>query len=129
MGGVDLVDANVASCRISLRGKKWYFPIFLYLLDLCCVNAWHHYRLCSNKSKDLNSFKTDVALSLLARCTKQKNQAISKTEARFTNVEHVIEYTDQELRCKICSKNSKFKCPKCNVNLHPKLCYKLYHTK
>lgn len=44
MGGVDKVDQFVASYRSRMRQKKWWWPIFLYFLDVCVVNAWLLYR-------------------------------------------------------------------------------------
>ena len=37
MGGVDLLDGKVAVYRISIRGKKWYWPHFINTLD--CLKA------------------------------------------------------------------------------------------
>lgn len=28
MGGTDLMDQNISTCRIDIRGKKWWWPIF-----------------------------------------------------------------------------------------------------
>ena len=40
LGGVDRNDQDVGYYRISIRGKKWYYPIFLHLIDVTIVNAW-----------------------------------------------------------------------------------------
>ena len=37
MGGVDLLDGKDAVYRISIRGKKWYWPHFINTLD--CMKA------------------------------------------------------------------------------------------
>jgi N-glycosylase/DNA lyase len=39
MGGVDNVDQNLNAYRIVIKGKKWWWVIFTYLIDLCMVNA------------------------------------------------------------------------------------------
>ena len=39
MGGVDRVDENISLYRIAIPGKKWYFPLFCYLLNVCVNNA------------------------------------------------------------------------------------------
>lgn len=41
MGGVNLLDMMMATHKISMKSKKWYFRIFHHLIDLTCVNAWH----------------------------------------------------------------------------------------
>ena len=40
MRGVDRVDENIEHHRISVRGKKWYFPILSYLFNVWANNAW-----------------------------------------------------------------------------------------
>lgn len=44
MGGVDLLDANIARHKILTKSKKWYIRIFYHLLDLTLANAWLLYR-------------------------------------------------------------------------------------
>lgn len=38
MGGVDRSDQNISLYRISLRGKKWYFPL-IYVRPKCMAVA------------------------------------------------------------------------------------------
>lgn len=38
MGGVDLLDANIACHKIV--SKKWYIRRFNHLLDMSVANAW-----------------------------------------------------------------------------------------
>ena len=40
MGRVDRLDENISFYRIAIRGKKWYFPLFCYLLNVCVNSAW-----------------------------------------------------------------------------------------
>ncbi|KAL4126607.1 hypothetical protein QTP88_010819 [Uroleucon formosanum] len=40
MGGTDLMDQNISTYRIGIRGKKWWWPIFTWLIDMCINNAW-----------------------------------------------------------------------------------------
>ena len=35
---------NIAAYRISVRSKKWWWPLFDYLLDVAMQNAWLIYR-------------------------------------------------------------------------------------
>ena len=65
MGGVDLSDANVARCRSTIRGKKWYFPLFLYMLDLSVANAWILFRL-SGSTMDLGGIIPCISCRLPA---------------------------------------------------------------
>lgn len=39
MGGTDRADQNISLYRVSIRGKKWYFPLLAHLIDVCENNA------------------------------------------------------------------------------------------
>ena len=45
MGGVDLLDSFVAQYRIAVKGKKWWWPIFVNYVDVALCNAWRMHRL------------------------------------------------------------------------------------
>ena len=53
MDGVDLMDKHKASCKTAIRGKKWYFPIWIDLLDINVSNAWILYKLFIVKGKKI----------------------------------------------------------------------------
>lgn len=40
ISGVDRFDENVDSMRVTLCGKKWWFPLFAFGIDESCQNAW-----------------------------------------------------------------------------------------
>jgi hypothetical protein len=50
MGGVDRMDQNISKYRISIRSKKWWWPIFAHLLDVTVQNAWILYRKCPSST-------------------------------------------------------------------------------
>lgn len=131
MGGVDRSDQNVSTYPTSIRGKKWYYPIFLHLLDLTLVNSWILFRLiCSAKgenSPDLLGFKISVAKDLLARGRSLRSIPKSlSSELRYDGLHHIV-VPSKVNRCAHCSRNTSFKCKKCNRNLHPK-CFESYHS-
>ncbi|KAF2881100.1 hypothetical protein ILUMI_25066, partial [Ignelater luminosus] len=39
MGGVDRAGQNMSPYRISIRGKKWYFPLIAHCLEVAIQNA------------------------------------------------------------------------------------------
>ncbi len=43
MGGVDLSDQYVAENSVPTRSKRWYFPIFGYMIDLALANSYIQY--------------------------------------------------------------------------------------
>jgi len=40
LGGTDLMDENVNRYRIGLRGKKWWWCLFTWLIDVSIQNAF-----------------------------------------------------------------------------------------
>ena len=44
MGGVDLCDMLLSLYHIKLGSKKWYMPIFHYLINVSITNGWLLYR-------------------------------------------------------------------------------------
>ena len=44
MGGVDQLDHNISKLRIGMRIKKWWWPMFSWLLNVSMQNAWLVYR-------------------------------------------------------------------------------------
>ena len=64
MGGVDRLDQNVGTYRISIRSKKWWWPVSAFLPDVSINNAWLLYRLSLAHNKnamDQLAFKRSVA--------------------------------------------------------------------
>lgn len=96
MGGVDLLDSLISLYRAHLRSKKWYFRIFLHILDLTAVNAWLLYRRNAETTSDqptrklmpLAEFKVDLATSL---CKAGKNQLKKRGRPSNESVEQGIQ--------------------------------------
>jgi hypothetical protein len=66
MGGVDLLDNFVAKYRVAVKGKKWWWPLFVNFIDVSLSNAWLlHRRVHHDKQMDLLEFRERVAISLL----------------------------------------------------------------
>lgn len=137
MGGVDKMDALVAAYRSRFRKKKWYSPLVLYLLDVSVVNAWILMRKLKANHSDSESllrFRRHIALCFLKSYGTKPLQGKSKVaprplhDVRYDNIGHTVIYNETDRRCAHCSKKSQFICEKCNIALHPKFCFKLYHT-
>ena len=63
MGGVDLHDSFVAKYRIRVKGKKWWWPLFLNAIDATLVNAWRLYRMARGGRMDLLQFRRKIAVT------------------------------------------------------------------
>lgn len=133
MGGVDRADQNISLYRTSIRGKKWYFPLICHCLDMCVQNAWHLYRQGGGK-KDHLRFRQALALALLETNKKSNKRGPSRPSrnlhehSRYDRIDHLIMYQDKQTRCFVCHKKCNFLCSKCNLTLHPKICFYSYHT-
>ena len=73
MGGVDLHDQFVSLYRINIGGKKWWWPIFMYVLDTAVKNAWLIYH---QKSKcSLLEYRWSLVCYFLSTRSVQKRSA------------------------------------------------------
>ena len=64
MGGTDQMDGNVAKYRIGIRSKKWWWPIFTWLIDVSINNAWILMKSCGSSISQLN-FKRNIEQTYL----------------------------------------------------------------
>lgn len=136
MGGVDLHDNAVANYRITVRGKKWWWPLFINMLDSAIVNAWKMHRLVySDKIISQLDFRSELVRSLISvnktasRHTTGRGSRISVPSAsRLDNVGHIIQRNNENWRrrCRVCQSTTVFMCIKCKIPLHSH-CFKDYH--
>ena len=54
MGGVDRLDENIAKVCVAIRMKKWWWPMFSWLLNVSVNSAWQTYRMLA-RSQQLES--------------------------------------------------------------------------
>ena len=71
MGGVDLCDMLFSLYHIKLCSKKWYMPIFHYLIKMSLTNGWLIYRrdqmnyALEDKPFTLLDFQAQIAADLV----------------------------------------------------------------
>lgn len=136
MGGVDQMDANIAVYRIAIRGKKWYMPILLWLLDVALNNAYQLARSYKYKGGDLLHFRRAVVNSLLRKFGEPKTSPGPVRRfvtprsvpdcVRLHENEHIILTKQPRRRCHICKNKTTKACRKCEVPLHDK-CFLDFH--
>lgn len=129
MGGVDLMDNSIANYRINIRGNRFYFPVFLWLLDVAMNNAWILSRSYGCTLDNLE-FRRQIVVALLSKYGESRSHPGRPSTSRFSERSgpHLIVTEQQRLRCKLCGNKTTKKCVTCNVALHDK-CFQLYHTK
>ncbi|KAK0169497.1 hypothetical protein PV327_011534 [Microctonus hyperodae] len=134
MGGVDLHDNGVANYRISIRGKKWWWPLWIQCLDSAVVNAWklHCLVTASKNAKPMSQlhFKNTVAKSLLLASEDVMAETDSTTTDE-TDADYMVQNLPKLDRLHVSIKvNNRRRCIVCapkatifnnNRNTNPKL--------
>lgn len=148
MGGTDRMDQNISKYRISIRSKKWWWPLFAYMPDVAVQNAWLLYRMCpayADRPLSLLDFRREIAQVYMSRHTAHHNaEALCHSlkhnvghrirldrrvsaDVRYDGLEHYPASNETQLRCASCKGKAKYKCIKCDVGLHID-CFAVYHT-
>lgn len=66
MGRTDLMDQNISTYRIGIRGKKWWWPIFSWLIDMCINNGWILQKKVKSNISQLQ-FRREIVRMLLIK--------------------------------------------------------------
>lgn len=137
MGGVDRADQNVAYYRVSMRTKKWWWPLFIWVLDAVIQNGWILYKKSTchqSSSLDLLAFRRHIVRSYtLKYCSDQRSngrpqplQTRVPNEVRLDRTGHFSVDIPTQRRCALCGKNTRKGCTKCPVGLH-QACFNAFH--
>jgi len=130
MGGVDMLDSFMANYRPTFRSKKWWWPLFLNGLNMLVVAAWKLHVEVGGKFDQL-AFRRYIVRSLMHSVNPSAVQAgpgpRPLDEVRKDGLHHHLSRNDKQARCRVCMKNCRMKCTKCDVPLHIH-CELAYHT-
>lgn len=140
MCGVDRMDQNVAHLRIGYRGKKWWFSIFAWLIDVCVQNAWQLHRHVNPTTTQLQ-FRRDLAVWYCKHYGSQpkspgvislqiaKKHNKQKDRVRFDRIDHFPTASKTRRRCAgdTCKSQTRMECKKCSVGLCLS-CFETFHT-
>ena len=129
MGGTDRQDQHVNNYRSGIRGKKWWFPLFTWLVDVSIQNAWLLGREANCKDCDnLLTFRRSIAIFYLKhygseqkRPGRRSSMAPAETELRFDRMDHFVLRNEGNARrrCAHCGSRSVYGCKKCDRGLSP----------
>lgn len=102
MGGVDTASDLMGLYISPHKAKRWYFPIFAYLLDVSVVSAWLLYRMDSNAAKQkympLKRLRLEISAGL-ARCGKETRKGGPSSAAERPTIKRpVVERPDSAFR-------------------------------
>lgn len=67
MGGTDLMNRNISTYTIGIRGKKRWWPIFTWLIDVCINNAWILHKKKKPNIPQLQ-FRREIVKTLFVKC-------------------------------------------------------------
>ena len=101
MGGVDRMDENIAKLRVAIRMKKWWWPMFSWLLNVSVNNVWQAYCILARSQKleslDLLGFTRRLVLTYVNRYSVSKGskrvgslQRQVIPEIRYDGLHHYI---------------------------------------
>ena len=136
MGGVDAMDRLLESYRPSVNMKKWWWSLFINVLNLSVIASWRLYQKANPDSKmthlEFRRYVTQVLVK--SNCENQVKKsvviAVPPKEVRLDGVGHFVETTSQG-RCCVCKKNTRKVCVKCKKRLHSDRqtnCFYEYHN-
>lgn len=145
MGGTDQMDQNIACYRIGIRGKKWYWPIFTWLLDAALQNSWVLYNRARKCKISQLKFKREIANIYLKKYgipSKGGGRPPASPSAtlgsrvsadlRFDKTEHLVKHTEGKKRRRCnntsCTSVVRTMCSKCEVGLCID-CFIPFHTR
>ena len=147
MGGVDKSDMLGHLYSTPVKARRWYIPIFGYLIDLCICNAWlvykHDCKFLNEKNVGLKEFRLDIATAFLqnkitARSTRLSSASLTldcptprqgqrlpapSDNVRFDRtLNHLPVFTSQRLTCKFYSRQNnlhrtRWMCDVCKIAL------------
>lgn len=131
MGGVDQADQSISLYRVSTRGKKWWWVLFTYMLDLAISNAWRLHGLCNDAKMDQLLFRRSIARHYLRQAVGRR---VRPSGARVPSLQydgqgHFPQKVPKQLRCNICHTKARWQCKKCVKTLCiEKPCFEIFHT-
>lgn len=131
MGGVDRCDENISLYRISIRGKKWYFPLVSHGIDMMVHNAWRIHKDDKGMLDHL-AFRRQIAVALLTQNRKKATSSTGRPShneniaIRFDMLEHYVVPQEKQTKCRNCHTKTTTRCQKCDVGVHVK-CFVQYH--
>lgn len=132
MGETDRMGQNIAYYCTSLRSKKWYWPLFIWGLDVSVQNAWLLYRkirenVANEPEMDLHyspvteNFLADLALHSMQKRVACKRVDMTTLDTWFARKirEHVAS----------CVPQQQIKNVSNVISLYMKSVFLNYHTK
>ena len=133
MEGTNRMDQNINCYRTVIKTKKWWWPIFSWMLDVAEPNSWLIHRSERSDMSQLE-FRVPIARTYLKQAEVRKSIGRFKVLSscvRFDIMGHyVVPLGRQVWKCAMegCKSRPSPDCVKCAVGLCIK-CFMPYHQK
>nr|XP_026496431.1 piggyBac transposable element-derived protein 2-like [Vanessa tameamea] len=130
MGGVDELDQSISLYRIAIHGKKWWWVLFTYMVDMAIANAWRLHVISHSDSMDQLLFRRTIARYYLRQKTQHKARSSSSLVPGLPQdgIGHYPQKLGKPLRCVICHARVRWQCKKCLKTLCvEKQCFENFH--
>lgn len=130
MGGVDEFDQSVSLYRIGIHGKKWWWVLFTYLIDMAIANAWRLHVMSHEDKMDQLLFRRSIARYYLRQKSTHKARPSSSSVPSLPTdgVGHFPQKLEKPLRCVLCHARVRWQCKKCIKTLCvERQCFEKYH--
>jgi len=138
MDGLDLMDRLLAAYRPTIRGKKWWWPLFLNVVNVSVVAAWRIHCSIATRKIDHLTFLREITMCLLKTELNETRRQVGggphpplPDHLRFDGVGH-HRLSCSLGRCRVCQANARTKCGKCEARLHcdrGTVCFEVYHSR
>lgn len=115
MGGVDIADQFLDTYRCRIRSKKWRWPFFAWIVDVCCTRGWllhcrlgHDIPLLNFRRQCSTFILKSYGSSPIAPCVRSSMAfTLVIEEIRKHRTDHFIEKGESKYRrCKICGRRT-----------------------
>lgn len=144
MGGTDLMDENLGRYEISIRSKKFWWPIFIWYIDVAINNAWQLHKKFDGKMPQLQ-FRREIAQHYLRSfgipakpggrpSTSKSSISLNRISdmIRYDQLNHLVDEVPDKKRRRCagegCCSSIRTMCKKCDVGLCIP-CFAIFHTK
>ena len=131
MGGVDRMDQNVELYRTGVRSKKWWWPLFSWVLKSTIVNSYVYMNSSGKKNGSFLDHTRSISRYLITsfgRTAISRAPCLIHDSLRYDRKDHwPIKGASKYMRCRLCSRRTTYICQKCNAPLNIE-CFMLYHS-
>ena len=141
MGGTDNMDQAINGYKPTIRNRKWYWPLFVFILQVGTYNAWKLSRKSdSGRNNSFLSFLRYIVTTYLTlyKTARKKGKTNNlycvrgvatrvPESIRYDGIGHSISNSGgSRTRCALCHNKTTYECVKCGVKLHTK-CFATFH--